>query len=350
MPLQRASFYLLIVLVTIAFGAILLPFYSAILWAVVLAMIFFPLHSRLEAKLGSWRNTAAALSVLLCICVAIIPGFLILSSLVQQGSALYRRIDSGEIDLGKMVQELHDALPLLVRGWVDRLDLGGAGLLHERVSSTLMQGGGFFAGHALSLGQNTLEFFVAFGVMLYLMFFMFRDGRSIAATVKDALPLSDAHTARFASKLTSVIHATVRGTVIIALIQGSIGGIAFWILGLEPALLWGVLMSFLSLLPAVGSALIWIPAAIYLALAGFWMKAMVLVAVGALVIGLVDNLLRPRLVGREAKLPDYVILISTIGGISLIGINGFLIGPLVAVLFTAAWQIFEREEEGTSVP
>jgi predicted PurR-regulated permease PerM len=139
----------------------------------------------------------------------------------------------------------------------------------------------------------------------------------------------------------------VRGNIIIAIIQGSIGGIAFWALGVEPALLWGVLMSFLSLLPAVGAALIWVPTAIYLALAGFWVKAIVLVAVGALVIGLVDNLLRPSLVGRETKLPDYVVLISTIGGISLLGINGFVIGPLIAALFIAAWGIFV-EEEGTS--
>lgn len=176
---------------------------------------------------------------------------------------------------------------------------------------------------------------------------MFRDGRALARAIRRALPLSDAHTLRFTSKFTSVVHATVRGNIIIAIIQGSIGGIAFWALGVEPALLWGVLMSFLSLLPAVGAALIWVPTAIYLALAGFWVKAIVLVAVGALVIGLVDNLLRPSLVGRETKLPDYVVLISTIGGISLLGINGFVIGPLIAALFIAAWGIFV-EEEGTS--
>ncbi len=212
-----------------------------------------------------------------------------------------------------------------------------------------MQGGGFFAGRALSLGQNTLQFLVTFGVMLYLLFFMFRDGQALARTLRRALPLSDAHTRRFTSKFTSVIRATVRGNIIIAIIQGSIGGIAFWALGVEPALLWGVLMSFLSLLPAVGAALIWVPAAIYLALAGLWVKVVVLVAVGVLGIGLIDNLLRPPLVGRETKLPDYVVLISTIGGISLIGINGFVIGPLIAALFIAAWGIFV-EEEGTAEP
>ncbi|CDN48153.1 AI-2E family transporter [Neorhizobium galegae] len=347
MPLQRVSFYVLLVLVTIAFVAVVLPFYSAILWAVVLAIIFFPLHLRMEALLGRRKNAAAALSVLICLCVVIIPGLVVLSSLVQQGNLLYQRIDNGEIDVRRFFQELQEALPLFVRSWLERIELDSFGALQDRISPALMQGGGFFAGRALSLGQNTLQFFVTFGVMLYLLFFVFRDGQLLARTVRRALPLSDAHTLRFASKFTAVIHATVRGNIIIAIIQGSIGGVAFWFLGVEPALLWGVLMSFLSLLPAVGAALIWMPAAVYLVLAGFWLKAIVLVAVGALVIGLVDNLLRPPLVGRETKLPDYVVLISTIGGISLVGINGFVIGPLVAALFIAAWGIFV-EEEGTS--
>ncbi|MCQ1771663.1 AI-2E family transporter [Neorhizobium galegae] len=344
MPLQRVGFYVLLVLVTVAFVAVVLPFYSAIFWAVVLAIVFFPLHARIEAWLGGRRNIAAALSVLICLCVVIVPGLVVLSSLVQQGNLLYVRIDNGEIDVRRFFQELQEGLPVFVRGWIERIELEGFDTLRERISTALMQGGGFFAGRALSLGQNTVQFFVTFGVMLYLLFFMFRDGQVLARTIRKALPLSDAHTRRFASKFTAVIHATVRGNIIIAIIQGSIGGVAFWALGVEPALLWGVLMSVLSLLPAVGAALIWMPTAVYLALAGFWVKAIVLVAVGALVIGLVDNLLRPRLVGRETKLPDYVVLISTIGGISLVGINGFVIGPLVAALFIAAWGIFVEEE------
>lgn len=347
MPVQRISFYVLLVLVSIAFIAVVLPFYSAIFWAVVLAIIFFPLHVRLEAGLQGHSNVAAAISVLICLCLVIIPGMIVLSSLIQQGNNFYQRIDNGEIDVRRLLQQLQGALPLFVQDWLRTLELNGFGELWSRVSGTLMQGGSFFAGRALSLGQNTLQFFVAFGVMLYLLFFLFRDGRSLARVVRRALPLSDAHTRRFTSKFTSVIRATVRGNVIIALIQGAIGGVTFWALGVEPALLWGVLMSLLSLLPAVGAALVWVPTAAYLALSGFWIKAVILVAIGVLVIGLVDNLLRPPLVGKETRLPDYVVLISTIGGISLMGINGFVIGPLIAALFIAAWGIFV-EEQGKS--
>ncbi|MFB9949338.1 AI-2E family transporter [Rhizobium puerariae] len=344
MPVQRISFYVLLVLVSIAFIAVVLPFYSAIFWAVVLAIVFFPLHARLEAGLGGHSNVAAALSVLVCLCLVIIPGLIVLSSLLQQGNNLYQRIDSGEIDIRLLLQKLQESLPVYIQDRIRTLELNGFDELRNRISGALMQGGSFFAGRALSLGQNTLQFFVAFGVMLYLLFFLFRDGRSLARIIRRALPLTDAHTRQFTSKFTSVIRATVRGNIIIAILQGAIGGVAFWALGVEPALLWGVLMSFLSLLPAVGAALIWVPTAAYLALSGFWIKAVVLVLIGVLVIGLVDNLLRPPLVGKETKMPDYVVLISTIGGISLIGINGFVIGPLIAALFIAAWDIFVEEQ------
>lgn len=181
MLLQRVSFYVLLVLVTIAFVAVVLPFYSAIFWAVVLAIIFFPLHARIEARLGGRGNLAAALSVLICLCVVIIPGLIVLSSLVQQGNHLYQRMDTGEIDVRSFIHNLQEALPLFLRDWLRSIELNGVDTFQDRVSSALMQGGGFFAGRALSLGQNTVRFFVTFGVMLYLLFFMFRDGRALAA-------------------------------------------------------------------------------------------------------------------------------------------------------------------------
>ncbi|KKX27596.1 AI-2E family transporter [Rhizobium sp. LC145] len=350
MSVQHISFYVLLVLVTIAFIAVILPFYSAVFWAIVLAIIFFPVHVRIENRLGGHRNAAAALSVLMCLCLVIIPGLAILSSLIQEGNSLYQRISSGEIDLGNLLRQAEEILPLFVREWLRSLQVDGFAALQERLSSALMQGGRFFAGRVLTVGQNTLQFFVTFGVMLYMLFFFFRDGRFLARTIRRAIPLSDSHTRQFTSRFTSVIRATIRGNIIIAVIQGMIGGLAFWALGIEPALLWGVLMTFLSLLPAVGAALVWIPAALYLALAVSWIKAAILVFVGIFVIGLVDNLLRPPLVGKETRLPDYLVLISTIGGISLLGVNGFVIGPLVTALFIAAWGIFieEREPEETA--
>jgi predicted PurR-regulated permease PerM len=346
MLVQRVSFYVLLVLVTLAFIAVLVPFYSAVFWAVVFAIIFFPLYSRLERMLGGRRNIAAALTVLICLCLVILPGLAILSSLIQEGASVYQRIASGEIDLGRMVNEVLGAMPVFIQERVRSFETLGFEQVRERFSSSLMQGGSFFAGRALTFGQNTLEFFVAFGLMLYLLFFLFRDGRSLAASIRNAAPLSDDHTSQFMAKFASVVRATVRGNIIIAIAQGAIGGITFWFLGVQPALLWGVLMVILSLVPAVGAALVWIPTAIYLAVTGEVMKAAVIVAVGVFVIGLIDNLLRPPLVGKETKLPDYVVLISTVGGIALVGVNGFVIGPLIAALFISAWSLFAKERQG----
>ncbi|MFP5077593.1 AI-2E family transporter [Rhizobium sp. YIM 134829] len=344
MSVQRVSFYLVLVLVSVAFVVLMLPFYSAILWAVALAIVFYPLHVRIERAFGGRRSLAAVCSVLICVCLVIIPGMIIIGSIARHASTIYGRIESGEIDLRALWLSLQASLPGVAQDWIRTLQENGLQDLWQRVSSAGMQGGGFLASRAVTFGQSTLQVFIAFGLMLYLLFFLFRDGRGLARTLRRALPLSDSHTQQFSAKFLSVVRATVRGNVIIAALQGLIGGIAFWALGIEAALLWGVLMAFLSLLPAVGAAIVWVPAAIYLALTGSATKAIILVAVGVLVIGLVDNLLRPPLVGKETKLPDYVVLMSTVGGIALIGINGFIIGPLIAALFFVAWSIVMDEQ------
>jgi predicted PurR-regulated permease PerM len=197
----------------------------------------------------------------------------------------------------------------------------------------------------LSFGQGTFGFLISAGLMLYLLFFFFRDGRDLVGAFRRVVPLSEENTRKFSVKFTSVVRATVRGTLVIALVQAIIGGLTFRLLGLEPALLWAVVMFFVSLIPILGTSLVWVPAAIYLGLTGHWLKAVALVAVGLLVIGLVDNVLRPRLVGMETRMPDYVVLLSTLGGLSVLGANGFVIGPLIAALFISAWDIFTEDAQ-----
>lgn len=345
MSTYRVGFFVILTFVSIAFLAVVLPFYSAVLWALIFAIIFFPIHRRIERALKGRRNIAAALSVVTCLCLVIIPGLAVLASLVNQASQVYQRIESGEIDLPGFVQKMEDAMPAVVREQMASLNTQGLDQVPEGMASAILGGSRFFAGRALSFGQSTLEFFLSFGIMLYLLFFLFRDGQALAKTTLSAVPLSDAHTRQFSGRFTSTVRATVRGNVIIAAIQGLIGGLTFWALELQPALLWGVAMSVLSLLPAVGAALVWVPAAAYLLLLDMWWQAIILTFVGVFIIGLVDNLLRPPLVGKETKLPDYMVLISTLGGISLIGINGFVVGPLVAALFIAAWSIFVIERQ-----
>jgi predicted PurR-regulated permease PerM len=162
------------------------------------------------------------------------------------------------------------------------------------------------------------------------------------------MPLSMEHKRHLFSKFTTVIRATVKGNVVVAAAQGTLGGIMFSFLGIQGALLWGFVMAFLSLLPAVGAGLIWLPVAIYFLFTGAVWQGITLIAFGVLVIGLVDNILRPILVGRDTKIPDYVILISTLGGMVLFGLNGFVIGPVIAALFIAAWDLFSASKEAST--
>jgi predicted PurR-regulated permease PerM len=151
------------------------------------------------------------------------------------------------------------------------------------------------------------------------------------------------------NKFTTVIRATVKGNIVVAVVQGALGGLIFWFLGVHAPVLWAVLMAFLSLLPAVGAGLVWLPVAIYFLVTGATWEGVVLIAYGVLVIGLVDNVLRPILVGKDTKMPDYVVLISTLGGMAIFGLNGFVIGPVIAAMFMATWDIFAASRLGMQI-
>jgi predicted PurR-regulated permease PerM len=171
------------------------------------------------------------------------------------------------------------------------------------------------------------------------LFFLLRDGEDLARRIRTAVPLHTNQKHQLFNRFTTVIRATVKGNVVVALAQGALGGLAFWVLGVHAPVLWGVVMTFLSLLPAIGSALVWVPVAIYFLLTGAIWQGISLIAFGVFVIGLVDNILRQILVGKDTKIPDYVVLIATLGGMAIFGINGFVIGPVIAAMFMAVWDI-----------
>lgn len=342
--IEGVSFVTAVVLVTAAFLWLLLPYYGAVLWAAILAILFRPLYRWLLHRFGGRANVAAALSLLACICIVVIPGAFVLGSLAQEATSLYQRITSQEYDLGAILQQIQSSMPAFVRDALAALGFGNITEIQGNLTSFLGQVAQTMAAQAVLIGQGTVQFAVGLGVMLYLLFFLFRDGHTLALAIRRASPLKERYTDQIFRKFASVVKATVKGNVIIAIVQGAIGGITFWLLGLEAALLWGVLMAMLSLLPAVGAALVWAPVAGYLLLSGDYFRGLILIAVGAFVIGLVDNLLRPPLVGKDLRLPDYLILISTVGGISLVGINGFVIGPLIAAMFVAVWSLFNDDQ------
>ncbi len=339
--LEQRSFLLLLAIVTLLFLYLMMPFFGAIFWACAIAIIFFPIQQRLNRLWGERRNLTALVTLGLCVSIVIMPTLVVTASFVHEGVQLYQKIQAGEIDPERFLSEIGDTVPFIGNA-MERLgvDLDN---LREQTLDALMQGGQLFAQHALDIGQNTLRFFIHFALMLYLAFFLLRDGEKLQQLIGQALPLSKERETLLLRKFAEVTRATVKGNILIAAIQGALGGLMFWVLGLPAALLWGVVMAILSLIPAVGASLIWIPAAIYLIAVGEWIEATVLIVFGTAVIGLIDNLLRPILVGRDTKLPDYIVLLSTLGGLLLFGINGFVVGPLIAALFMAFWGIFIRD-------
>jgi len=178
--------------------------------------------------------------------------------------------------------------------------------------------------------------------MLYLAFFLLRDGQVMAARLEESIPLRPGLRRPLLDKIVTVIRATIKGSLVVAILQGLIGGVVFWFLGVGGALLWGIAMAFFSLLPAIGTGLIWAPVAIYLLISGDIWQGVVLILCGIFVIGMVDNVVRPVLVGRDTQMPDYMVFLSTLGGIELFGFNGFVIGPVIAALFMAVWDIFAK--------
>ncbi|RZT36348.1 AI-2E family transporter [Cupriavidus agavae] len=348
--LHHKFFLLLLALVTVAFIWILLPFYGAVFWGAVLAIIFAPLQRRLVNRLRGRSNLAALLTLLLVLVLVILPMTFITMSLIQEGVNLYDSIRSGQINFGHYFQSAADALPPVVRDILARADLASLSDVKDKLSASALQTSQMVATRALSIGQNTAQFMISFGIMLYLLFFLLRDGTQLARRMRQAVPLSPAHKIHLFQKFTTVVRATVKGNIVVAVVQGALGGGIFAVLGIQGALLWAVVMGFLSLLPAVGAGLIWLPVAVYFLLVGEVLKGCVLIGFGVLVIGMVDNVLRPILVGKDTQMPDYVVLISTLGGMALFGLNGFVIGPLVAALFIACWDLNGADDPARPTP
>jgi len=342
--IQRGAFLLLLAAVTVAFVWILVPFGGAILWGVALAILFTPLFRRLLRKMPRHRTWAALLTLAICLVIVILPLAAVTGSLVNEIAQISQRVRSGQLNFANYFQQIVGALPAPLLEWVQRLNLGDVNLWQQRIASALGQASQLIGSRALAIGQNTLDFFVSFFIMLYLLFFLMRDGPALTNSVRSAMPLSPHHANRLLDKFTTVIRATVKGNIMVAAAQGALGGLAFWFLKVEGALLWAVLMGFLSLLPAVGAALIWLPVALYFLATGAIWQGVSLIVFGVLVIGMVDNVLRPILVGKDTQMPDYIVLLSTLGGMALFGINGFVIGPVVAALFMATWGLFAEPD------
>lgn len=332
----------LVVAATLAFLWLVTPFSGAILWAVIAAVLFDPLNARLLDAMPRRRNSVALITLAIIVIVVVVPVLFLGAALVEEAGAFFARIRNGEIDLGRLFAETQHHLPDWARGWLAEVGLSDVGGIRVKMGQGLAHSFQAIAAQILNVGQGTIGFLLSLGVMLYLTFFLLRDGRELAVRVGRALPLTPDQHDILVAKFVMVIRATIKGSLIVAIIQGTIGGLVFWMLSIPGALLWGVAMGFFSLFPSIGTGLIWLPVAIYLLATGSVWQGSMLFLCGFLVISTVDNLVRPILVGRDARIPDYLVLVTTLGGFELIGFNGFVIGPVIAALFLAAWEMSAR--------
>ena len=341
--LDRKVFLLVVVALTIAFCWVILPFYGAVLWGSALALLFEPLYVRFLRRMKGRRNLAALATLAIILVVVILPLTLVSISLVKEVAGLYQRVKTGQVNFGAYFAQIVAAMPTWASSALERLGLDDLSLLQAKVTTAITTRGEALAGRVVDIGGNVLDLVIEFAIAMYLLFFLLRDGVELTRDIRAAIPLAPAAKARVLERFTTVIRATVKGNVLVAAAQGALGGIAFWFLGVHAPMLWAVVMGFLSLLPAVGAALIWVPVVLYLLAVGQIWQGIGLALFGVFVIGLIDNVLRPILVGQDTQLPDYVVLISTVGGIALIGINGFVVGPLIAAMFVAVWQLLTAD-------
>ncbi len=338
---ENRAFLFFLLLTTLAFIGVLKPFFGALFWSCAVAIIFYPLQKRLKTWMGDKPNTTAFCTLMISVVIVILPVVILLSSAASEGQDLYQKIKNNNLNLTDIVAQLRGKYPG-VESFLANLGFDWQEV-NSRINDLALIVGKFVAENMFSAGKQTASFLLSLTLMLYVAFFLLRDGDKLVPLLILALPLGDTRERLLFQKFAEVTRATVKGNLVVAMVQGALGGMIFWFLGLDAPVLWGFVMAFASLVPAVGAAIIWAPAALYLFATGQYTDATILTVFGAGVIGVADNVLRPLLVGRDTKMPDYLVLISTLGGIALVGINGFVIGPLIAALFIAAWGIFIRE-------
>jgi predicted PurR-regulated permease PerM len=337
--IQQVWFLILLGVVSVAFVWLTLDFIEPVFWAAVLAVIFNPLQRQLDGLFRGRKSQAALAGTLFILLVVFVPLLLMGIAVSQEALGLYDRIQKGNVNL----EEFLTRIDPMLRDLTSRLGIDPS-VVERRVYETAGSAAQLIATRAVIVGQNLLAVIAKAALMLYLLFFFLRDGDQLLTVLGRAIPMGDRRQKTLFNRFASVTRATLKGTLLVGLVQGALGGILFAVLGLRAPAFWGVIMAMLSMLPLVGPAIVWAPVAIYLMVTGSVTKGIILVVGGVIVVGMADNVMRPLVVGREARMPDYLVLLSTLGGLSVFGAAGFVAGPVLAALFLSVWDMFAEEQ------
>jgi len=327
----------LALVITVVFYHMVSGFVVTIFLAAVFSGMMHGIYKRLGRRLGGRKAAASALTVMLFVVVLIVPLSAFLGVVVSQAVDVTASVGpwvEREMSQPHELDRLMQRLPFweTIQPYQE--------LISTKAAEFAGRLGTFLVSSVAAASRGTALFFFHLFVMLYAMFFFLLHGKEYLARILYYIPLEPAAENRLVAKFVSVARATIKGTLVIGLVQGGLAGLAFWVVGIKGWAFWSVVMMILSIIPGVGTALIWVPAVIYLFAVGLGGKAIGLGLWCAVVVGLVDNVLRPWLVGRDTQMSDLLVLLSTLGGIIAFGAAGIIIGPIVAALWVTVWEIY----------
>jgi predicted PurR-regulated permease PerM len=315
------------------------PFISVLAWAVVLVIVFYPVHQRLNDRIGrpSW---SALVSCVLVVLLAVLPLTFLTMAVTEE---LSKAIPNLPAQISSIMNPQTSVLGR-VSEWIQGR-FGIDTLRSEQfMADQLQRSSQFLLGLSLSLVGNIASGIIKAFFVIFTMYYLFRDGDRIVSKLPAALPLERQQSEAIISRTRDVVSASVYGIVVIASFQGLLGGIAFWVLGIPSPLLWAVLMTFVCMIPVLGSFLVWLPLSIYLGVSGHWTKAILLMIWGALVISTIDNFLRPKWMKNQTRLHELLVFFSVLGGISVFGLLGIILGPVVLAITLGLLQTFRAHQ------
>ena len=335
---KNVLFYILMGVVTLLFLWLLKPFFFPVFWAAVIAGIARPLYFKINERIG--RPTLSLTLLFLALAFVLMVPLAGLGVLILNESAdLYKMMRPGAYSVNEGVQRMIDAM---TDNYLARLVNIDREMIIAKSIEAVRSFANYLVVHLTKITQNTLGLVVQFGIMLYTLFYFLKDGEKFIEMMAKVMPMDEEKQQFLFRKFIAAARSTLKATLIIGGIQGAIGSVVFLIGGVKGAFVWGALMIFMSIIPVVGNAIIWVPAGVIMLLMGnIWQGIMILTA-GVFLISAVDNLIRPVLVGRDVEMHPLLIFLSTLGGIALFGFSGFVIGPVVTALLIAVWEMHEK--------
>lgn len=335
--LSRVTVVIMLIGITLLFFSMIRGFLMTIVLAAIFSGIMYPVYNRLRRKMKKRTIFPSLLTIMLFVLIILIPLATFMTIVVEQA------ISAGN-DLVPLIRERLQHPDSLFDD-LKQLPLFGEFIHNEEellqaIEKGVNQISSFVVASGSAITSGVVQFSFQTFIFLFTMYYFLIYGKQYLTSILYYIPLDTNQERLLLNKFVVVTRATLKGTFVIGLIQGALGALAMALAGISNTLFWGVIMAVFSIIPAVGPAIIWLPASLFLILSGHYVAGIGLLLFGAVVIGNIDNLLRPRLVGKDTQLPDLMILFGTLGGLAMFGMPGLVIGPIIAALFTTTWEIY----------